>query len=67
MEIDNGKYTKQKLLLGTHTSDDDQNHLILAEVTLPTSESEVDASGYDEEAGEVGGYGAAAGRVQVGS
>lgn len=65
IEVDGGKYSKQKLILGTHTSDGDQNHLVLAEVTLPTSESEADASGYDEEAGEVGGYGAAAGRVQV--
>ena len=65
IEIDGGKHTKQKVILGTHTSDGDQNHLILGEVTLPTQESETDASGYDEEAGEVGGYGASSGRFQV--
>ena len=51
--------------MGTHTSEGEQNHLMIAEVTLPTQESEADASGYDEEAGEVGGYGAASGKFQV--
>ena len=38
---------------------------MLAEVLLPTQDSETDATGYDEESHEVGGYGAAAGKVQV--
>ena len=53
VEIDGGKHVKQKMILGTHTSEGEQNHLVLAEVTLPTSDSEADASSYDEEAGEV--------------
>lgn len=65
VEVDGGRTSKQKLVLGTHTSDGEQNYLMLAEVMLPTQDSETDASGYDEESHEVGGYGAAAGKVQV--
>ena len=65
IEVDGGRASKQKVVLGTHTSDGEQNYLMLAEVMLPTQDSETDASGYDEESHEVGGYGAAAGKVQV--
>ena len=60
-----GKLTKQRLVLGTHTSEGEQNYLMLAEVALPVADSEAEARGYDEERGEVGGFGSAAGRVQV--
>lgn len=60
-----GKMTKQRLVLGTHTSEGEQNYLMLAEVALPLADSEAEARGYDEERGEVGGFGSAAGRVQV--
>ena len=60
-----GRATKQKMVLGTHTSEGEQNYLMLAEVQLPTQDAETEANGYDEERGEVGGYGAAAGKVQV--
>lgn len=59
------KSAKQRLILGTHTSEGEQNYLMIAEVALPTSDSEAEASQYDEERGEVGGFGAATGRVQV--
>jgi len=85
-------------VLGTHTSEGEQNYLMLAEVggggerreaaararspppsladpaprttptpqvRLPLADVETDARGYDEDRGEVGGFGAAAGRVQV--
>lgn len=65
MEVEGGRASKQKVVLGTHTSDGEQNYLMLAEVLLPTQDSETDATGYDEESHEVGGYGAAAGKVQV--
>ena len=51
----------QRLLLGTHTSDGEQNHLMLAEVQLPLEDSEYDARAYDDQKAEVGGVGAAAG------
>jgi histone-binding protein RBBP4 len=52
---------KQRLLLGTHTSDGEQNHLMIAEVNLPLEDSEYDARVYDEQKAEVGGIGTAAG------
>ena len=59
------KTAKQKLILGTHTSEGEQNYLMIAEVALPTVDNEAEAGQYDEERGEVGGFGAATGRVQV--
>ena len=38
-----GGYVKQELVLGTHTSEGEQNYLMRAEVQLPLEESEVDA------------------------
>jgi hypothetical protein len=32
-EVD-GRYTKQKMVMGTHTSEGEQNYLMLAEVRL---------------------------------
>ena len=58
-------YSRQRLILGTHTSDNEQNHLMLAEVLLPLQDAEVDARGYDAERGEVGGFGSAHGKVNV--
>ena len=58
-------YTRQRLILGTHTSDNEQNHLMLAEVQLPVQDAEVDARGYDAERGEVGGFGSAHGKVNI--
>ena len=40
VEVDGGRASKQKVVLGTHTSDSEQNYLMLAEVLLPTQESE---------------------------
>lgn len=58
-------YSKQQLILGTHTSEGEQNYLMRAEVHLPLEDSETDNRGYDEERGEVGGFGASNGRIQI--
>jgi histone-binding protein RBBP4 len=58
-------FSRQKLILGTHTSDNEQNYLMLAEVQLPLQDSEADARGYDDERGEVGGFGGAHGKVNI--
>jgi histone-binding protein RBBP4 len=61
-----GRTSRQKLVLGTHTAEGEQNFLMLAEVRLPLADAEVDGRGAaDDDRGEVGGFGAAAGRVQV--
>ena len=56
-------YSQQTLLLGTHTSEGEQNYLMLAEVQLPFEDTELDARQYDDERGVVGGFGAANGKV----
>ena len=60
-----GGMSKQNLILGTPTSEGEQNYLMRAEVQLPLADAETEAKGYDDERGEVGGFGAVAGKVQV--
>src|SRR5689334_1575138 len=55
-------YSIQRLILGTHTSDNEQNYLMLAEVRLPTEDTEIDARKYSgatsaEDKTESGGFG----------
>uniref|UniRef100_A0A4W6FR38 Histone-binding protein RBBP4-like N-terminal domain-containing protein n=1 Tax=Lates calcarifer TaxID=8187 RepID=A0A4W6FR38_LATCA len=49
-------YTVHRLVLGTHTSDE-QNHLVIASVQLPNDDAQVDTTHYDSEKGEFGGFG----------
>lgn len=58
-------YSKQKLILGTHTSENEQNYLMIAEVQLPLEDTEIDARQYEDEKGEVGGFGSAHGKVHI--
>uniref|UniRef100_A0A0D6QYT2 Histone-binding protein RBBP4-like N-terminal domain-containing protein n=1 Tax=Araucaria cunninghamii TaxID=56994 RepID=A0A0D6QYT2_ARACU len=58
-------YSVQKMILGTHTSDNEPNYLMLAQVQLPLDDAENDARHYDDERGEFGGFGSANGKVQV--
>lgn len=55
----------QRLLLGTHTSDNEPNYLQIATVQLPHVDTEQDARRFDEERGEFGGYGAGQCRINV--
>ena len=47
----NKDYSQQRLILGTHTSESEQNYLMIAEVRLPLEDTEIDARKYDEERG----------------
>jgi len=61
-------YSVQRLILGTHTSDNEQNHLMIAEVRLPLEETEIDARKYSsasDDKNEYGGYGGASGKVEI--
>ncbi|EEH05338.1 chromatin assembly factor 1 subunit C [Histoplasma capsulatum G186AR] len=49
-------YSTHRLLIGTHTSSDAQNYLQIAHVQLPNPTAP-DAEDYDDERGEIGGYG----------
>lgn len=55
----------QELILGTHTADGEQNHLMRVQVELPLEETETDHRQYNDATGEVGGFGASVGRIQT--
>lgn len=63
--IEGRDYSTQRLILGTHTSEGEQNHLMIAEVELPLEDTELDNRQYDEEKGEVGGFGTPHGKVHI--
>ncbi|KAG0169097.1 retinoblastoma binding protein [Apophysomyces sp. BC1015] len=50
-------YKAQRLLLGTHTNDQESNYLIIASVLLPLDTQKVDLRKYEETTNEIGGYG----------
>ena len=54
-----------KLLLGTHTSGDEEepNYLMIADVCLPKPDAEILAKAYDDTRGEVGGFGAVLSKI----
>jgi len=58
-------YSEHEMLLGTHTADDAQNHLLVVSVRLPNEDTEIDARQYDDERGELGGYGGTQSKIQV--
>lgn len=56
-------YQVQRLILGTHTNDEESNYLQIAEVQVPTDTQDLDTRKYEEftngkslKRGEVGGY-----------
>ena len=53
-------YAIHRLILGTHTSDE-QNHLVIAKLLMPTDEAQFDASKYDHDRGDFGGFGSITG------
>nr|CAN72267.1 hypothetical protein VITISV_017853 [Vitis vinifera] len=55
----------QKMILGTHTSENEPNYLMLAQVQLPLEDAENDARQYDDDRFDVGGFGCANGKVQI--
>lgn len=60
-------YSVQKLILGTHTSENEPNYLMLAQVQLPLEDAENDARHYDDDRPDVGGFGCANGKVRESS
>lgn len=58
-DVPDKNYRKHRLLLGTHTSENRPNHVQIAEVIVPKSVPP-NSNDYDEDRGEIGGYGAKA-------
>lgn len=61
----NGTDHVHRLILGTHTSGTEPNYLMVADVTLPSPDAEIDARKYDDERGEVGGFGGTLNKVDI--
>lgn len=55
-EVESKNYAVHRLLFGTHTSSGEENYIQIAEVEIPTS-LPPDTKDYDEDRGEIGGYG----------
>ena len=49
--VQGADYAEHQLILGTHTSGVETNHLCIATVRLPTEDTEIDVRKYDEEKG----------------
>ncbi|KAL3313900.1 retinoblastoma binding protein [Cichlidogyrus casuarinus] len=64
VETTDQDYNVHRLILGTHTSDE-QNHLLIATVHLQNDQAEFDASAYDSERGECGGFYFPNGRLEI--
>lgn len=56
----NADYSVHRIILGTHTSDE-QNHLVIATIQLPNEDHNFDASYYDAEGMDYGGFASASG------
>ncbi|KAJ2836361.1 Histone acetyltransferase type B subunit 2 [Coemansia sp. 'formosensis'] len=63
LERPSGKdYTVQRLLMGTHTSDNEQNYVQIAQVQVPRADG---GEKLNAETGEVGGYGGAECKISI--
>ncbi|KAJ1422523.1 WD40-repeat-containing domain protein [Ochromonadaceae sp. CCMP2298] len=60
-----GDVNIHKLILGTHTSDGEPNYLMIGEIKLPLPTVDVDAKNFEDEKGEMGGYGGTLGKVEI--
>ena len=58
-------YSVHRLILGTHTSGDEQNHLVIANVQLPAEGAALNERKYDDEKGEHGGFGSTSCKIEV--
>eukprot|EP00026_Physarum_polycephalum_P009356 Phypoly_transcript_09477.p1 GENE.Phypoly_transcript_09477~~Phypoly_transcript_09477.p1 ORF type:complete len:444 (+),score=86.28 Phypoly_transcript_09477:166-1332(+) len=61
----NKEFSVQRLVLGTHTSDAEQNYLMIAKVHLPLDDANIDPRKYDDQKGEVGGFGAVSEKIEI--
>ncbi|KAF4025422.1 hypothetical protein G4228_017551 [Cervus hanglu yarkandensis] len=58
------EFSIHRLVLGTHMSDE-QNHLVIASVQLPNDDAQFDASHYNSDNGEFGGFGLVSGKTEI--
>ncbi|KAJ1919959.1 Histone acetyltransferase type B subunit 2 [Mycoemilia scoparia] len=66
IEIPEGKdYSVQRVLLGTHTSDNEQNYLQIAQVQMPRDDIALEKRKLNPDTNEIGGYGAAECKINI--
>ncbi|KAJ1674115.1 Histone acetyltransferase type B subunit 2 [Spiromyces aspiralis] len=66
LEKPEGKdYTIQRLLLGTHTSDNEQNYLKIAHIQMPRDDVSLEKRKLNPDTKELGGYGAAECKITI--
>ncbi|OIV97124.1 hypothetical protein TanjilG_04928 [Lupinus angustifolius] len=58
-------FSVQKMILGTHTCENEPNYLILAQVQLPVEDAENGVRHYEDDRTDVGGFGCINGKVQM--
>eukprot|EP01084_Bolivina_argentea_P073128 132711_1 len=58
-------YSIERLILGTHTNESDQDYLMIAEVKLPTIDPKKLSSKYKHSCDVYGGFGGAAGKIEI--
>ncbi|CAF5154016.1 unnamed protein product, partial [Rotaria magnacalcarata] len=61
---DSKEYTVHRLILGTHTSDE-QNHLVIACVQIPKDGTATESTQYESERGEFGGFGLFNAKIEI--
>jgi histone-binding protein RBBP4 len=64
-EVAGQDHSVHRMILGTHTTDGEQNYLMIAECKLPNEDTELDARKYDDERGEAGGFGGTSSKIEV--
>ncbi|XP_063727719.1 chromatin assembly factor 1 p55 subunit-like [Symsagittifera roscoffensis] len=63
-KTEHSDYTLHKMILGTHTTDE-QNHLLIANVKIPTEEAVLDLNAQDAAMANYGYFGPIQGRLEV--
>ena len=58
-------HSLHRLVLGTHTTDGEQNYLMIAEARLPNEDAEIDARKYDDERQEAGGFSGGNTKIEI--
>eukprot|EP01103_Thecamoeba_quadrilineata_P016029 TRINITY_DN5241_c0_g1_i1.p1 TRINITY_DN5241_c0_g1~~TRINITY_DN5241_c0_g1_i1.p1 ORF type:complete len:419 (+),score=62.19 TRINITY_DN5241_c0_g1_i1:113-1258(+) len=65
-QTEKGKdFSTQRLLLGTHTSDAEQNYLMIANVRLPHEDADLDLKQFDDQRGETSGFKSTSAKVEI--
>eukprot|EP00761_Pharyngomonas_kirbyi_P013919 gb/GECH01013949.1/.p1 GENE.gb/GECH01013949.1/~~gb/GECH01013949.1/.p1 ORF type:complete len:547 (+),score=121.73 gb/GECH01013949.1/:1-1641(+) len=64
-DVKDKEFKKHRMILGTHTSQAEQNYLMLAEVQLPSSQAEIDIRKYEDNRKDAGGFGGGGSKVEI--